>query len=156
MFAKRALKYVSVERGKGWKNERGFLLVSTLLFLALFTILGMMLMYKVTSTIKISGLSRMEMTRFHGAEGGALSVAAYMTQYRRTDPPEDVTITDTREFEAGVTLLGDSIRYPVGYSTLWKGGDVQINSVSPPTPDDKSEVELAVFIPVSPVGYGNE
>jgi hypothetical protein len=135
-------------------KEQGFILVTVLLLLVLITLIGFTLSYKIISTIKISGLTKMGMVRFYGAEGGTLSVTAYMTNFKRTDAPLDVTLTSF--FKANIKVLGDTIRYPVGYGTLWKGADIQINSVSPPPPNDRSEVEAVVFIPVSPVGYGNE
>ncbi|MBI4687385.1 MAG: hypothetical protein HY756_06350 [Nitrospirae bacterium] len=111
-------------------------------------------MYTITSTVKTSGLLTMESKRYYGAEGGILSVAAFMTFYKRTDAPKDVTETNT--FTATTLYLGDTVRYPIGYSTLWKGADVRINSQSPPPPNDMKEVEAVVFIPVAPAGYGNE
>jgi hypothetical protein len=128
--------------------------VTVLLFLFIFMILGLMMMYKITSTIKISGITKVGMTRFHGSEGGAISVAAYMTKYKETNVPP--TILKTAQYEATVTPLGNTIRYPVGYASLWKGADIQINSVSPPRPNDTSEVETVAFVPLTPVGYGNE
>lgn len=135
-------------------NERGFVLISVIMFLAMFMVLAMMLMYKITSTVKISGLNKMGMVRFQGAEGGAIAVASYMSKYKRTDTPLD--ILSTSEYTATTKVLGDTISYPVGFSSLWKGVNMQINSMSPPVPNDKTEIEMVVFIPISPVGYGNE
>ncbi len=135
------------------KDQQGMVLVLVLMLLVLFTAMGILLMYMVTSTIKSSGLLRMEETRFYGAEGGVLAVTAYMTQYHRTDAPEDITNSTT--YQTTVTYLGQTINYPIGYSTLWKGANVKINSVSPPA-NSTAEIEAVVFIPVSPVGYGNE
>lgn len=96
----------------------------------------------------------MGMVRFQGAEGGAIAVASYMSKYKRTDTPLD--ILSTSEYTATTKVLGDTISYPVGFSSLWKGVNMQINSMSPPVPNDKTEIEMVVFIPISPVGYGNE
>lgn len=134
--------------------ERGFVLISVIMFLALFMVLATMLMYKITSTVKISGLNKAGLTRFQGAEGGAIAVASYMSKYKRTDTPLD--ILSTSEYTAITKVLGDTISYPVGFSSLWKGVNMQINSMSPPVPNDKTEIETVVFIPISPVGYGNE
>ena len=151
MFSHRK-NFIAVRRTK--PNEQGFVLITVVLFMALFAILGLMLMYKVTLTTKASGLTKMGMVRFQGAEGGALAVASWMAKYKRTDVP--VEVIKTGNYSATVVPLGNTIRYPVGYSTMWKGADIRINSVSPPAPNDKSEVEMVVFIPLSPVGYGNE
>jgi hypothetical protein len=140
-------------------GENGIALVTSLIFMLLFTIMGMMLMYMVTSTVKASGLLIKDSQRYYGAEGGVLSVAAYMTFYKRTDAPKDITDPDPDKpysFKATTLYLGETVRYPVGYSTLWKGADVRINSQSPPPPNDIKEVEAVVFIPTTPVGYGSE
>ena len=135
------------------KNQQGMVLVLVLMLLLLFTAMGILLMYMVASTIKSSGLLKTEKTMFYGAEGGVLAVTAYMTQYHRTDAPEDITNSTT--YQATITYLGDTIAYPKGYSTQWKGANVKIDSVSPPT-NSTAEIEAVVFIPIAPVGYGNE
>jgi hypothetical protein len=145
-------KILSAERLTKENNEQGFVLITVILFLAVFMILSFTLLYKITSTIKISGITKMGLVRFHGAEGGALSVASYMAKYKETNVPLDVL--ETENYRVVATPLGDTIRYPVGYSTMWKGVTVKINSVSKPV--ESSEVEMVVFVPVSPVGYGNE
>lgn len=135
-------------------NDDGFVLLTVILFLAIFMILSMTLLYKITSTIKISGINKTGTIRFHGAEGGAIAAAAYMSKYKRTDIPLD--LLETPDYTITTRVLGDTIRYPVGYSSLWKGATIQINSVSPPAGVRTSEVEMVVFVPISPVGYGNE
>ena len=142
------------QRGRQRHGERGMILVTTLLFLLLFTVMGSMLLYMITSSVKISGLTALESTRFYGTEGGVLAVAAYMTLYRRTDPPND--ILNTPAYATNVTFLATTIRNAPGYASLWKGMDVQINSKSPAPPADLNEVEAIVFIPNAPIGYGNE
>lgn len=145
-------KIFSVERFVKKNNEKGFVLITVILFLAIFMALSFTLLYKITSTIKISGITKTGLVRFHGAEGGALSVASYMAKYKETNVPLDVL--ETENYKVTSTPLGDTIRYPIGYSTMWKGVTVKIDSVSKPV--ESSEVEMVVFIPVSPVGYGNE
>jgi len=143
----------TVKRKKA-NSEEGFVLITVILFLALFAVLSMTLLYKITSTIKISGVNKTGMMRFHGAEGGAIAAAAYMSKYKRTDIPLDLLVTP--DYTVTTRVLGDTIRYPVGFSSLWKGATIQINSISPPSGSDTSEVEMVVFVPISPVGYGNE
>jgi hypothetical protein len=135
-------------------KEDGIALVIAILFLFIFSIMGAMLMYTITSTVKSSGLLSLEASRYYSTEGGVLSVISYMTLYKRVDVPKDVTDSDT--YSVSTLNLGQTVRYPVGYSTLWKGVDVRINSKSPPPPNDKKEIEAVAFIPTAPVGYGNE
>lgn len=135
-------------------GQKGIALVTVMIFMLIFLLLGAMLMYTITSTVKTSGLLTQASKRYYSAEGGILSVAAYMTVYKRTDAPKDILETDT--FTATTLYLGDTVRYPTGYSTLFKGADIRINSQSPPPPNDIKEVEAVVFIPTAPVGYGNE
>ena len=142
-------------KSSGRGNEQGFVLISVILFLVIFMILGMTLMYKITATVKVSGLNKLGMIRFQGAEGGAIAVASYMSKYRGTNVPQDILQPATGEYSATAQVLGDSISYPLGYSSLWRGVNMQINSVSPPAPNDKTEIETVVFIPLTPIGYGN-
>ena len=72
----------------GAGDERGFVLISVIMFMMLFMILGMVLMYKVTATVKMSGIHKTGLMRFQGAEGGAIAVASYMSKYRQTNIPE--------------------------------------------------------------------
>jgi hypothetical protein len=135
-------------------REDGMALVIAIIFLLIFSIMGAMLMYTITSTVKSSGLLSLEAGRYYGTEGGVLSVISYMTLYKRTDVPLDVTLSDT--YSVSTLNLGNTVRYPVGYSTLWRGADVRIDSKSPPPPNDTKEIEAVAFIPNAPVGYGNE
>ena len=151
---KRFLKAFLPGRERGHPKEGGFVLISVILFLAMFMVLGTLLMYKMLATVKLSGVNKLELARFQGAEGGAIAVSSYMAKYQRTDVPLD--ILSTAEYTVTTKVLGDTIAYPIGFSSLWKGVNVQLNSVSPPKPNDKSEVEMVVFIPSAPEGYGNE
>ena len=102
-------------------------------------------MYTITSIVKSSGLLLLEANRYNGTEVGVLSVVFYMTLHRRTDVPRDVTNSDT--YKVTTLDLGQTVRYPVGYSILWKGVDVRIDSKSLHPPKNKKEVEAVVFIP---------
>lgn len=138
-----------------FRNQQGMVLVLVLMMLLLFTAMGILLMYMVASTIKSSGLLKSEEIQFYGAEGGVLAVTAYMTVYHQGTAPED--ITTQASYYATTTPLGQTIAYPIGYSTQWKGFNMKINSVSPPPPAaSTSAIEAVVFIPVAPAGYGNE
>jgi len=135
-------------------EERGFILVTVILYLAILMVLSYLLLYKINSTMKIATNARSGIAAFEGAEGGAIAVASYMAKFKMTNVPQDVLVTSS--YRATIEVLGDSINYPVGFSSLWKRTNVKINSVSPPPPNDRSEVEMVVFVPTTPVGYGNE
>ena len=133
-------------------RQRGFVLVTVLMLLFLFTAAGLGTLYSIKANIEASGALYSDARRFYGADGGAVSVLGYMTAFKTTVVPPDVK--RSADFEVQVKVLGQSVRYPPGFSTLWKGSDVVENSVS--MPDRKSEVEVVAFIPTSPAGYGNE
>jgi len=90
-----------------------------------------------------------EFLHFQGADGGVYAVAGWMYYYKRVDVPREVT--ETSSYKAQVKVLENTVRYPEGYSSLWKGFDARINSQS-----GGVKVEAVVFVPVAPAGYGNE
>ena len=132
-------------------NQDGFVMVTAMLMLFLFTAVGLASMESIKSTVKSSGLLRMDTLRYYEADGGVLSTFGYMTAYKRTDVPSEVKHTGA--FDVSVDVIGESVRYPPGFSTLWKGADVKATSVSK---DTFAEIEAIAFIPTSPAGYGNE
>ena len=154
ILLKRLLPNILLNKKVTKNGEQGFVLVMVIMFLAMFMVLGTMLMYKITTTVKMSGINKMGIMRFQGAEGGAIAVASYMSKYKRTDTPQDILVTG--DYSVTTKVLGDTISYPIGFASMWKGVNMQINSVSPPAPNDKTEIEMVVFVPISPVGYGNE
>ena len=127
------------------------MLVLVLLMILLFTASGLAAFYAVKANVKSTGFLRQDTMGFYGADGGAISVLGYMTTYKTTAVPSEVKHTNA--FDVTISVLGDSVRYPPGFSVLWKGSDVLQNSVSS---DGKAEVEVVAFIPVAPAGYGNE
>lgn len=132
-------------------NQNGFVMVTCMLMLFLFTAVGLGSMESIKATVKSSGLLRMDTLRFYEADGGVLSTFGYMTAYKRTDVPSEVKHTGS--FDVSVDVIGSSVRYPPGFSTLWKGADVKATSLSK---DGLAEIEAIAFIPTSPAGYGNE
>jgi hypothetical protein len=132
-------------------DKEGFVLITVLLLLFLFTAMGMSSLSGILATIKSSGMLRMDTIRYYQADGGALSVFGYMTAYKRTDVPREVK--STTDFDVRVKVFGQSVRYPEGFSTLWKGADIKAVSASK---DTLAEIEAIAFIPTSPAGYGNE
>lgn len=135
------------------KNETGMALIIVLIFLIILVILGFMLVRMTSLNIKTSREAIEGFERFYGAEGGVFSVSGWMTFYKRFDLPRDVL--KTMGYDAEARVLEQRVRYQPGYSALWKGADVLVNSKSPPD-NPKAEIEAVVFIPVAPVGYGNE
>jgi hypothetical protein len=118
-----------------------------IMFLLLVLAIGV---YKLIS-LNLKGITeeKKEFLRFQGADGGVYAVAGWMYYYKRFDLPKEVT--ETSSYKAQVRVLANTVRYPEGYSSLWKGFDARINSKS-----DNLEVEAVVFVPVAPAGYGNE
>jgi len=135
----------------GTHNQKGFVLVSVILLLLLFMTIGMASLTSVKINIKSSGQLRMDTIRFYQADGGVLSVLGYMTAFKRTNVPGEVK--HTADFDVAVSVFGSSVRYPPGFSTLWKGADVKAVSTSK---DGLAEIEVIAFIPTAPAGYGNE
>ena len=144
-------------------------LVVTLMLLLVFSVMGVMLMYSITSTVKSSGLLSQEAFSYYGTVGGVFAVAGYMTLFKTQFVPEDIlnptnavmsNQTGESNYSATTHILGSTVRNPVGYSTLWVGLDVLVTSVSPPLAQQVNgvhkEVDAVVFIPNAPVGYGNE
>lgn len=132
-------------------DSEGFVLVSVLFLLLLFTTMGLASLAGIQATVKSTGLLRMDSIRYYQADGGVLSVFGYMTAYKRTDIPG--AVKRTNDFDVVVKVFGSSVRYPEGFSTLWKGADVHADSTSK---DGFAQVEAVAFIPTSPAGYGNE
>lgn len=135
------------------KEEKGVALITVSIFMALMLVLGLMALHMSSTDIKTSGTMRQEISNFYGADGGIFAVSGWMTLYKRTDLPAEVLATS--DYAATFAIMGNSIRDAEGYSVQWKGMNVKINSQSPPA-NPVSEVEAVVFVPVAPVGYGNE
>lgn len=133
------------------KGQGGFALITVMLLLLLFTVSGMATLYNVQAGSKSAGFLRQELLSFQQADGGAVSVLGYMTAFKQTNVPHE--IKDTNDYSVGVRVIGDSVRYPAGFSVLWKGADVHETAASG---DGKAEVEVVAFVPVAPATYGNE
>jgi len=131
--------------------QSGFVLLTMLLLLFLFTAMGIASLAGIKSTVKSSGMLQRDTIRYYETDGGILSVFGYMTAFKRTDVPSEVKHTSV--YDVTFTVFGESVRYPPGFSTLWKGADVKAVSVSK---DNLAEIEAIAFIPTTPAGYGNE
>lgn len=132
-------------------DSEGFVLLTVMLLLFLFTAMGMSSLASIKSSVKSSGMLRMDTVRYYQADGGVLSVLGYMTAYKRTDVPRAVKHTD--DFDVDVAVFGESVRVPPGFSNQWRGVDVKAVSTSK---DGFAEIEVIAFIPTAPYAYGNE
>jgi len=138
-------------------GSEGFVLLTVSLLLFLFTAMGLASLVSIQSSVKSSGLLRLDTIRYYQADGGVLSVIGYMTAFKRTDIPS--AVKHTAAFDVVVTVFGQSVRYPPGFSTLWKGADVKTVSTSKAVSASNAGaavIEAIAFIPTSPAGYGNE
>ncbi len=137
------------EKQKFSFSRRASVLVTVLIIMILLMILAVGVSKMIVSNIKGLSAQRAEFLQFQGADGGIYAVAGWMYFYKRADVPREVTKTDS--YEVTVHLLANTVRYPEGYSSAWKGFDAKLDSVS-----NSTEVEAVVFVPVAPAGYGNE
>jgi len=139
-----------VNRNSFGRNIRsGSVLVITLIIMALLMILSVGIADMIILNMKGLSQQKIEFLQFEDADGGIYAVAGWMYFFKRADVPKEVT--NTEAYTILITLLANTVRYPQGYSSAWKGFDVKLNSMSGPT-----EIESVVFVPVSPAGYGNE
>ncbi len=136
-----------------FKEEKGVAIVTVMMFMFIMLALGSTMLHMTTANMKTSGALKNEIIRFYSADAGIFAISGWMTLYRRTDVPGEVLQTDY--YTATASIMGDTVRDIPGYSVQWKGMDVLINSQSPVV-NPSSEIEATVFIPVAPVGYGNE
>jgi hypothetical protein len=134
---------------ESFMNNKGSVLIVVIFVLAIITGLAFSLSRMITLNIKGISSQNKEFLNFENADGGIFAVAGWMYYYKRADVPKEVT--NTESYSVHFSLLGNTNRYPIGYSTSWKGFDTRINSQS-----NATEVESVVFIPVAPAGYGNE
>lgn len=140
-------------------RQRGFILMTVLMILVIFTGASIAAMYSVTASIKGTGYMRERLQRFYEADGGWQAVFSYMcdraitqestsfeTEFNNSALPYNVTIGDLRTVRR---------RIP-GYSGDLLGRDVFLSST-----DQHSVVattEVLVFIGQTHIsgGYGNE
>jgi len=129
--------------------RKGSVLVVVLMIMVLLMILGISISRMITSNIKGLSQQKGEFFQFQGADGGIYAVAGWMYFYKRADVPREVTNTDS--YSVSITVLSNTVRYPEGYSSAWKGFDAKLDSIS-----NSTEIEAVIFVPVVPAGYGNE
>ena len=131
------------------RNKKGIVLITVLFFMVI--LLGLAITISKIITLNFKGITaqNQEFIQFENADGGIYAVAGWMYFYKRADVPEEVARTNS--YNVNVTILSNTVRYPIGYSTAWKGFLAKMNSSS-----NSTEIESVIFVPVAPAGYGNE
>lgn len=132
-------------------RERGFVLLWALVLSLVISVIAVGLFTMVMRETAVEGSQTTYVHRFQSAENGIYAVAGWMVYYRRVDPPAGITSTD--QYRVALAVLKETVRVPVGYSTLWRGFDVKLDSVDS---SNMKEIESIVFVPVAPVGYPND
>jgi hypothetical protein len=138
-----------LKQGDVQSERKGSIILISLIVIFALTVLGLSISKMIFFNIK--GVSRevKEFLHFQGADGGIYAVTGWMYFYKRADVPKEVA--NTNSYSVEVKLLSNTMRYPAGYSSAWKGFDARLNSSS-----NSVEIEAVVFVPVAPAGYGNE
>ena len=144
------------------KNAHGFVLLTVLMLLILFTGVSMATLYSVTASIKGTGYMRERVQRFYEADGGWQAVYGYMCERSITNSRVgDFTAEYAATGLAYEVVIGDSRvvkRRVAGYSGELLGRDVVLVSVDTQSGDAVAKTEVLVFIGQTHLtgGYGNE
>ncbi len=88
------------------RRDQGFVLITVLMILLLFTTLGLSTLYSVRSNIQGSGNLRVDSFGFYSADGGAVSVLGYMTAFKTTTVPREVKKPKNSPFQVVIQVLG--------------------------------------------------
>lgn len=138
------------------REEKGFVLVITLLIMLIMTLMGLGMLYRTTIQIRSVTSLRKANTSSLSAESGIFGVTGWMLLHKRTDIPSEIR-EKSDLFETDIVILdSDTVLELPGYSTKWRGMIVKIDSHSPNKTNAVSTIESTTFIPVAPAGYGNE
>jgi len=143
-------------------GNRGFVLLTVLMILILFTGVSVTTLYTVTDSIKGTGYMRDRIQHFYEADGGWQVVYGYMCERSLTNKSD---VDFSAEYGGtglayGVTV-GDSRvvkRRVAGYSGALLGRDIYLSSVDTATTPATFGSEVLVFIGQAHLtgGYGNE
>lgn len=143
-------------------GKRGFVLLTVLMILILFTGVSVTTLYSVTASIKGTGYMRDRIQRFYEADGGWQVVYGYMCER---------SLTNTRDFDFSQEYAGIGLQYGVivgdsrvvkrrvsGYSGALLGRDVELISTDTATSPATARSDVLVFIGQTHLtgGYGNE
>jgi len=138
------------------KNEKGVVMIITLLLMVIMTMIGVGILNRSTMQIRAVASVRKAMTSSLSAESGVFGVTGWMLFHRRADVPSEIRIkTDLYETDFFVLDSGAVVELP-GYSAKWRGMVTRMDSHSPNKTNAVSTIEAVSFIPVAPAGYGNE
>lgn len=146
-----------------FRKPQGFVLLTVLMILILFTGVSITTVYTVTASIKGTGYMRERIQRFYEADGGWQAVYGYMcersltntrdadfsSEYNSPDLSYGVVIGDTRVVKRRVP----------GFSGELLGRDIVMTSVDlQDGASTKAAAEVLVFIGQTHLtgGYGNE
>ena len=148
--------------------ERGFVLITVLMVIALFTFGALTAMRAVRSNIRASQETKLVVPRTNTAEGGTVVVLAYMLSHPgvpSADIPASVSGDDGRlpgmqpDYNVQITQLSDdhAVEIP-GFSGAWVGGEYSLYSASWDrlAPSSGKTVTTIVFVPERPQVSGNE
>ena len=143
-------------------TEHGFVLLTVLMILILFTGVSVTTLYAVTASIKGTGYMRERIQRFYEADGGWQAVYGYMCERSLTN----IRDADfTAEYEASgldyEVVVNDSRvvkRRVPGFSGELLGRDVVLTSVDTHSRAAIAKAEVLVFVGQAHLtgGYGNE
>ena len=146
------------------KNAQGFVLITVLMLLILFTGVSMATLYSVTASIKGTGYMRERVQRFYQADGGWQAVYGYMCERSITNSRVQVGDFSAEFADTGLpyeVVVGDNRvvkRRVPGYSGELLGRDVELLGLVNEGGSIVAQTEVLVFIGQTHLtgGYGNE
>jgi len=145
-----------VKNLKYLQEEKGVILVITLLVMLIMSLMGLGILYRSTFQVRSVAALKRANTSSLSAESGIFGVTGWMLLHKRTDIPSEIR-QKTDLFETDIVILdSDAVMELPGYATKWRGMIVKIDSHSPNKTNAISTIESTTFIPVAPAGYGNE
>lgn len=138
------------------KKNKGIALITVMVLLVIMTILGLAVLNLSTIQIRGGSAVRKAVASSISAGSGIFAVSGWMVKNRSADVPKEIKIK-SGEYETYISVLDPNavLKLP-GYSTKWRGMVVRVNSSSPNQANEIARIEGIVFVPVTPVGYGNE
>lgn len=140
-------------------RQRGFIMMTVLMILVIFTGASIAAMYSVTASIKGTGFMRERMQRFYEADGGWQAVFSYMCDRGITTAStsfETEYNNNALLYNVGISDLRTVKRQVPGYSGDLLGRDILLSSTD--THSGKANTEALVFVGQAQIsgGYGNE
>jgi len=138
------------------KENKGIALITVMVLLVIMTILGLAVLNLSTIQIRGGNAVRKAVESSISAGSGIFAVSGWMVKNRSAGVPKEIKIK-SGEYETYISVLDPNAVLKLrGYSTKWRGMVVRVNSSSPNQANEIARIEGIVFVPVAPVGYGNE